>query len=284
MNAAPLLVSSNRSFDGVQGVYKHLSAQTGTVMHFCVYVPDRAASEPLPVLWYLSGLTCSHANVMEKGEYRRLASELGLIVVAPDTSPRGELVPDEDSYDFGVGAGFYVDAIEQPWAANFRMRSYIEDELPQLLAEHFPVDLSRQGIFGHSMGGHGALTIALRNQGRYKSVSAFAPISSPMNCPWGEKALSGYLGTDKSLWRAYDSCALIEDGARVDDLLVDQGSADDFLALQLKPELLRQACQQAGIDLTLNLRSGYDHSYYFIATFMDNHLRWHAQRLQAPPL
>jgi len=279
MSDAPILVSSNRAFDGVQGVYKHWSAQTGTEMHFAVYVPDRAATEPLPVLWYLSGLTCNHTNVMEKGEYRRLASEMGLVVVAPDTSPRGEGIPDEDVYDFGVGAGFYVDAIEQPWAANFRMRSYIEEELPHLLGQYFPVDLSRQGIFGHSMGGHGALTIALRSGGRYKSVSAFAPIVSPLNCPWGEKALSGYLGADRTSWRAYDSCALIEDGARVGELLVDQGLGDDFLEQQLKPELLRRACEQAEIPLTLNLRSGFDHSYYFVATFMDDHMRWHAQRL-----
>ena len=274
-------VSTNRSFAGTQGVYSHASAETGTEMTFAVYVPDHEEGAKLPVVWYLSGLTCTHANVMEKGEYRRAASELGLIIVAPDTSPRGEEVADDEAYDMGQGAGFYVDATEEPWAKHFRMRSYIEKELPALIAREFPVDMERQAIFGHSMGGHGALTIALRNPDRFKSVSAFSPIVSPLNCPWGEKALGGYLGSDQQAWREYDACALIEDGARVADILVDQGTADNFLEEQLKPQLLAEACDKAGIKLSLNMREGYDHSYYFISTYMADHLRWHADRLGA---
>ena len=272
-------VPTNRSHAGTQGVYSHASEETGTDMTFAVYVPDHEDGARLPVLWYLSGLTCTHANVMEKGEYRRAASDLGLIIVAPDTSPRGDGVPDDPAYDMGKGAGFYVDATEEPWAQHFRMRSYIERELPALIAQEFPVDMNRQGIFGHSMGGHGALTIALRNPDRYKSVSAFSPIVAPIQCPWGKKALGRYLGLDKATWRPYDACALIEDGARVADILVEQGTSDNFLEEQLKPHLLAEACEKAGIPLTLNMREGYDHSYYFISTFMADHLRWHAERL-----
>lgn len=276
-------VSTARAFDGTQGVYRHASQVTGTSMTFSVYVPPHAPGAKLPVLWYLSGLTCTHANVTEKGEYRRACAEHGLIFIAPDTSPRGDDVPDDDAYDFGQGAGFYVDATEAPWATHFRMRSYIEDELPSLIAREFAVaDMARQGIMGHSMGGHGALTIALRNPDRFRSVSAFAPISSPLACPWGEKALSGYLGEDRSSWQAYDACALIDDGAVLPDLLVDQGAADPFLTDQLKPELLEQACARAGIDLTLRFQPGYDHSYYCISTFMADHVAWHAERLAAP--
>ena len=274
-------ISTNRSFAGTQGVYSHASTETGTEMTFAVYVPDHDKGAKLPVVWYLSGLTCTHANVMEKGEYRRAASELGLIIVAPDTSPRGEGVADDEAYDMGQGAGFYVDATEEPWARHFRMRSYIEQELPALIAKEFPTDMERQAICGHSMGGHGALTIALRNPDRYKSVSAFAPIVSPLNCPWGEKALGGYLGSDQTAWREYDACALIEDGARIADILVDQGTSDNFLEEQLKPQLLAAACDKAGIPLSLNMREGYDHSYYFISTFMADHLQWHAERLGA---
>ncbi len=273
------VVSQNISFGGVQGVYRHASAETGTDMTFAVYVPPHETGAKLPVIWYLSGLTCTHENVMEKGEYRRACAELGLIFVAPDTSPRGTDVADDDSYDFGKGAGFYVDATKMPWAQHYRMRSYIERELPELIAAEFPADMSRHGIMGHSMGGHGALTIGLRNPARFKSISAFAPIASPMNCPWGEKALRGYLGTDPSIWREYDACALIEDGAYMPELLVDQGMGDKFCAEQLKPESLEKACQSSDIDLTLHMRAGYDHSYYFISTFMDTHLRWHAERL-----
>jgi S-formylglutathione hydrolase len=272
-------VSANRSHGGTQGVFTHQSAETGTAMTFSVFVPDHAPGAKLPVLWYLSGLTCTHANVTEKGEYRAACAEHGVIFVAPDTSPRGDDVPDDEAYDFGQGAGFYVDATEAPWAAQFRMRSYIERELPALIAEHFPADMDRQGITGHSMGGHGALTIALRNPDRFKSVSAFAPIVSPLNCPWGEKALSGYLGPDQASWREYDACALIEDGARLPELLVDQGEADNFLHEQLKPGLLVLACKKAGIAATIRMQPGYDHSYYFISSFMAEHVGWHAHRL-----
>ena len=272
-------VSSWRSHQGTQGVYRHASASTSTDMLFSVFVPDHAPGAILPVVWYLSGLTCTHANVTEKGEYRAACAELGLIFVAPDTSPRGPDVPDDDAYDFGQGAGFYVDATMAPWSANFRMRSYIETELPTLIAAEFPADMNRQAITGHSMGGHGALTIALRNPGRFRSVSAFAPIVAPSHGPWGEKALTGYLGPDRSAWRGYDACALIEDGARVPEILVEQGGADNFLADQLKPHLLSRACDDAGIDLTLRMEAGYDHSYYFIGSFMENHMRWHAERL-----
>ena len=272
--------STNRAYGGVQGVYEHASAATGTPMTFSVFAPPHDPGARLPVLWYLSGLTCTHANVTDKGEFRRACAEHGVIFIAPDTSPRGDDVPDDDSYDFGKGAGFYVDATEDPWVANFRMRSYIEDELPALIAAEFPMaDMTRQGITGHSMGGHGALTIALRNPDRFRSVSAFAPIVSPLHSPWGEKALGGYLGPDRAAWRAYDACALIDDGARVAEVLVDQGDADQFLAEQLKPELLADACHRAGIDLTLRLQPGYDHSYYFISTFMADHIAWHAARL-----
>lgn len=276
-------VSTNKAFGGTQGVYRHVSAETGTEMTFSVFVPPQAAvgGARLPVVWYLSGLTCTHANVTEKGEFRRACAELGLIFVAPDTSPRGEGVPDDadGAYDFGLGAGFYVDATQEPWARHYRMRSYVERELPALVAAHFPVDMERQAITGHSMGGHGALTIALRNPGRFRSVSAFAPIVAPSQVPWGEKALGGYLGPDRAAWRTHDAVALIEDGARVSELLVDQGDSDQFLSGQLKPSLLADACNAAGIPLTLRLQSGYDHSYYFIATFMEDHLRWHAERL-----
>jgi S-formylglutathione hydrolase len=274
-------VSSTKAFGGVQGAYRHASAATGTDMTFSVFVPDHAPGATMPVLWYLSGLTCTHANVTDKGEYRRACAEHGVILVAPDTSPRGDAVPDDGAYDFGQGAGFYVDATQEPWAANYRMRSYVEDELPALIAAGFAVaDMGAQGITGHSMGGHGALTIALRHPSRFASVSAFAPISSPLHCAWGEKALGGYLGPDRAAWRAYDACALIDDGARVAEILVDQGDADGFLADQLKPELLAAACDRAGIALTLRMQPGYDHSYAFISTFMADHVAWHAKRLK----
>jgi S-formylglutathione hydrolase len=274
-------VSTSKAYGGTQGVYRHASTATGTDMTFAVYLPPHEEGVRLPVLWFLSGLTCTHANVMDKGEYRRACAELGVILVAPDTSPRGDDVPDDEAYDFGKGAGFYVDATEEPWAKNFRMRTYVEDELPALIGAEFPMaDMARQGIFGHSMGGHGALTIALRNPERFRSVSAFASIVAPLQCPWGEKALGGYLGPDRTAWRAYDACALIEDGARVEDILVDQGDADGFLVEQLKPELLADACKAAGIDLTLRMQPGYDHSYNFISTFMADHVAWHVKRLK----
>lgn len=274
-------LSTNKAHGGVQGVYRHPSLTTGTNMTFSVYVPPHEAGAKLPILWYLSGLTCTHANVTDKGEYRRACAEQGVIFVAPDTSPRGEGVADDPAYDFGQGAGFYVDATEAPWASHFHMRSYIEQELPALIAAEFPADMSRQGITGHSMGGHGALTIALRNPERFRSVSAFAPIVAPSVVPWGEKALGGYLGADRAAWRPYDACALILDGARVGELLVDVGDADPFLHEQLRPELLRAACDAAGIQLTLRLQPGYDHSYYCVSTFMADHIAWHAARLKA---
>ncbi len=273
-------LSEVRSHGGVQGRYRHLSSCTGTEMTFSVFVPSHDAGKKLPVVWYLSGLTCTDMNVVEKGEFRAACAEHGVIFVTPDTSPRGVDVPEDDTYDFGQGAGFYMDATQEPWSQHFNMRSYIESELPGVIADQFPTDMDRQGIMGHSMGGHGALTTALRNPDRYKSVSAFSPIVAPTQCPWGEKALSGYLGSDRASWRAYDTVALIEDGARVPDILVDQGDADNFLDEQLKPHLLADACEHAGIDLRLRMLSGYDHSYYFISTFMAEHIVWHAERLK----
>lgn len=273
-------VSENRSHGGTQGVYAHASAATGTDMTFAVFVPDHAPGARLPVLWYLSGLTCTHANVMEKGEYRAACAQHGIIFIAPDTSPRGEDVPDAaDEYDFGKGAGFYLDATQEPWAQHYRMRSYIEDELPALIAGSFPADMARQGITGHSMGGHGALTIALRNPARFRSVSAFAPICAPSQVPWGEKAFGRYLGDDRAVWAQHDAVALIEGGARLTGLLVDQGSADAFLAEQLRLRLLEEACTAAGIRATIRMQEGYDHSYYFVSTFMAEHVAWHAERL-----
>ena len=273
-------ISKAKAHGGVQGVYRHESAETKTPMTFAVFVPPQAAHGKVPVLWYLSGLTCTHANVMEKGEYRAAAAKHGVILVAPDTSPRGAGVPDEpDNWQFGSGAGFYVDATEAPYAANYRMASYILDELPALIAAEFPADLSRQGIFGHSMGGHGALTMALKHADRFRSCSAFAPIVQPSTAEWSRPALTKYLGADESAWRAYDAVALIEDGRRFPEFLVDQGTADSFLTTGLRPALLEAACRKAGIPLTLNMREGYDHSYYFISTFMADHVAWHAERL-----
>lgn len=268
-----------RSHGGWQEVWQHASRETGTKMAFSIFLPD--AEGPRPVVWYLSGLTCSWANVTEKGEFREACARHGLIFVAPDTSPRGEGVPDdpEGAWDFGLGAGFYVDATEDPWAPHYRMRSYIEAELPALLAEHFPADLSRQAITGHSMGGHGALTVALRNPDRFRSVSAFAPIAAPSQCPWGQKALGRYLGPDPAGWADYDACRLIDAGARLPALKVDQGAADGFLDGQLMPERLVEACARAGQPLDYGLHEGYDHSYYFISSLMGAHLDWHAAHL-----
>ena len=274
-------ISEARAFGGVQGTYAHPSTSTGTEMRFAVYVPPHAPGVRLPVVWYLSGLTCTSANVVEKGEYRRVCAELGLILVAPDTSPRGEGVPDDPAgaYDFGLGAGFYVDATEAPYAEHYRMWSYVTEELPALVAEQFPADMARQSITGHSMGGHGALTIGLSFPDRYRAVSAFAPIVAPGAVPWGIKALTGYLGADRAGWARHDAVALIAAGARTAELLGAQGEADPFLAEQLRPELLREACAAAGQPLMLRLQPGYDHSYFFISTFMEDHLRWHAARL-----
>ena len=274
------IVAENRSHGGRQLVVRHSSAATSTDMTYSIFLPPAAErGDKLPVVWYLSGLTCSHANVTEKGEYRAACAELGLIFVAPDTSPRGDDVPDAEGYDLGKGAGFYVDAREEPWSKHYRMWSYLTDELPSLVGAEFPVDLTRQGITGHSMGGHGALTIALNFPDRFSSVSAFAPIVAPSQVPWGRKALAAYLGEDRTAWRRHDAVALIKDGARLEQLLVDVGTADQFLDEELRPELLERACAEAGVALTLRRQPGYDHSYYFISTFMADHLRWHAERL-----
>ncbi len=275
------IASETRANGGVQGVYSHASAETGTDMTFAVYVPPYEEGHKLPVLWYLSGLTCTHANVMEKGGYRRACAEHGVILIAPDTSPRGEGVPDaKDEYDFGKGAGFYVDAAREPWSKHYRMRSYIERELPDVIAANFPVDMTRQSITGHSMGGHGALTIGLRNPGKFRSISAFSPIAAPSQVPWGEKALGRYLGEDRECWREYDAVSLIEDGARHDHILIDQGTADDFLHEQLKTGLFALAAKKAGMPAQVQMQEGYDHSYYFISTFMAEHVAWHAERLK----
>lgn len=275
-------VSSNKSYGGIQGVYTHQSKETGTEMTFSVFVPPFDGCARLPVVWYLSGLTCTPANVTEKGEFRQVCAERGLIFVAPDTSPRGDGVPDDPAggYDFGSGAGFYVDATQEPFARHYRMWSYVTAELPDIVGANFPADMSRQSIMGHSMGGHGALTIGLTFPERFKAISAFSPIVAPSQVPWGRKALAGYLGDDRALWRRHDAVALVEDGARAADLLIDQGDADAFLAEQLRPDLFEAACRAAGQPLTLRLRAGYDHSYYFISTFMDEHLLWHAARLE----
>ncbi len=279
--AAPELIVSNKCFDGWLKRYKHVSTATGTEMIFAIYLPPQAQTQPVPVLYWLSGLTCTDENFMQKAGAQRIAAELGIAIVAPDTSPRGTDLPGEhDSYDFGSGAGFYVNATEAPWAAHYRMYDYVTDELPALIEQHFPVT-DKRAISGHSMGGHGALICALKNPGRYTSVSAFAPISNPSNCPWGEKALSGYLGEDRETWKDWDSCALIATADEKLPLLVDQGEADDFLAEQLKPEALQAACEAADHPLELRLQPGYDHSYFFIASFIEDHLRHHADALKA---
>ena len=277
------VLSESKSHGGRQLVCKHASLATSTDMTFSIYLPPQAErGAKLPVVWYLSGLTCTHANVTEKGEYRAACAEHGLIFVAPDTSPRGPDVPTapDGQWDFGLGASFYVDAAQEPWSANYRMWSYVTDELPALVAAEFPVDMDRQAITGHSMGGHGALTVALNHPGRFRSVSAFAPIVAPGQVPWGQKALGGYLGENRDAWRKHDAVALIEHGARVDEILVDVGTADPFIENELRPELLEAACAAAGLPLTLRRQQGYDHSYYFISTFMADHLAWHAERLR----
>jgi S-formylglutathione hydrolase len=250
-------------------------------MKFAVYQPPQAASGRVPVLYYLAGLTCTEETFANKAGAQRVAAELGLILVAPDTSPRGANIPGEaDSWDFGLGAGFYLDASREPWSKHYRMYSYVTRELPELIAAKFAADNSRQGIFGHSMGGHGALICALKNPGQYRSVSAFAPIAAPMRCPWGQKAFNGYLGDDQAAWRSYDASELVKRAPYPGAILVDQGLADKFLTDQLFPEVFEAACRDSGQRLTLRRQEGYDHGYFFISTFMEDHLRHHSGQLR----
>ena len=275
------IVASNKSFGGWHKRYKHRSQTLNCDMVFAVYLPPQAESgAKLPVLYWLSGLTCTDENFMQKAGAQRLAAELGMVIVAPDTSPRGEGVPDDENgaYDFGLGAGFYVNATQAPWSTHYQMYDYVVKELPALIEANFPVS-DKRSISGHSMGGHGALICALKNPGRYRSVSAFAPITNPMNCPWGEKALGQYLGEDRARWREWDASVLIAEAKEHLPMLIDQGDRDDFLVNQLKPEALTLAAETAGYPLTLRMQPGYDHSYYFIASFMDDHLRHHANAL-----
>ncbi|WP_374501230.1 S-formylglutathione hydrolase [Zoogloea sp.] len=274
-------LSEHGCFGGRQGFYRHESRAIGLPMKFAVFVPPQAASSPVPVLFYLAGLTCTEETFPIKAGAQRVAAELGLMLVAPDTSPRGANVPGEaESWDFGVGAGFYLDAVREPWARHWRMESYITGELRQLVASRFPADPARCGIFGHSMGGHGALTLALRHPALYRSVSAFAPIAAPSLCPWGEKAFGGYLGDDRAVWREHDASTLVEDGRRCPPILIDQGMSDPFLPTQLNPDRFEQVCAD-GQPLALRRHAGYDHGYYFISTFMADHLAHHAQYLKA---
>ena len=272
-------IEHHASFGGRQEVWQHASRSTGTDMKLSVYLPPAAlAGEKCPVLYWLSGLTCTEQNFITKAGAQQFAAQHGLIVVAPDTSPRGEGVANDAAYDLGQGAGFYLNATEEPWAPHFRMEDYVVDELPALIEQHFPASSAR-GIFGHSMGGHGALTLALRHPGKYRSVSAFSPIVAPSQVPWGQKALKAYLGDDLAAWQAHDAVALIASVTERLPLLVDQGDADEFLAEHLKPELLQAACDKAGHPLTLRMQPGYDHSYYFIASFMGDHVAHHAKAL-----
>ncbi|MDD9876133.1 MAG: S-formylglutathione hydrolase [Magnetovibrio sp.] len=275
-------VSENASFGGIQGVYSHDSRECACTMRFALYKPPAAETEPRPVVFWLSGLTCTEENFTVKAGAQRMASELGLVVVAPDTSPRGVDLPGEDdSYDFGSGAGFYLDATEAPWSAHYRMESYITGELPALIFKHFPARADRQAITGHSMGGHGALTLALKNPETYASVSAFSPIVAPTQVPWGQKALAGYLGEDRQAWSRYDATQLVKDGHRLpSSILIDQGTADDFLEQELRPNLFEDACREAGQPVEIRMQEGYDHSYFFIATFIEDHLRFHARNLR----
>lgn len=275
-------IGTNRCFGGWHRRFRHYSATLRCEMVFAVYLPPQATDGPVPALYWLSGLTCTDENFMQKAGALRVAAELGIALVAPDTSPRGAEVPgDPDgAWDFGHGAGFYLNATQAPWAVHYRMHDYVVHELPELLEAQLPIN-SRRAISGHSMGGHGALVCALRNPGRYRSLSAFAPISQPSACPWGEKAFSRYLGEDRDAWRAWDACDLIATARERLPVLVDQGEADGFLAEQLHPQSLRQACAAAGHPLELRLHPGYDHSYYFIASFIEDHLRHHAAALTA---
>jgi S-formylglutathione hydrolase len=281
MTASPERLSSSRMHGGRVETLGHASAVCACDMQLSVFVPPQATQGSVPALYWLSGLTCSDENFTLKAGAQRYAAEHGLMLVACDTSPRGEGVADDPDgdWDLGLGAGFYVNATQLPWSTHYRMYDYVVEELPELIDAHYPTDPRRRSIFGHSMGGHGALVVALRNPGRYRSVSALAPICSPTRCAWGQKAFSNYLGADPATWEAYDACRLIERGGCDFELLVDQGDADGFMADQLRPELLREACEKAGVELTLRIQPGYDHSYFFIASFMEDHLAFHARQL-----
>lgn len=274
-------IGENRCFGGRQLRYRHASGVLGCDMTFSIYLPPQAEQGPVPVLYWLSGLTCTDENFVTKAGAQRYAAEHSMAVVAPDTSPRGEGVADdpEGAYDLGLGAGFYVNATQEPWRSHYRMYDYIVSELPALVEVEFPVDANRVAISGHSMGGHGALSIALKNPGRFKSASAFSPICSPLNCPWGEKALGAYLGPDRAAWEAHDTTRLMALAEERLPVLVDQGEADDFLTEQLKTELLMQASKEADYPVTVRMQAGYDHSYYFIASFIGEHIAFHAQHL-----
>lgn len=279
------IIERNRCFEGEQLRIKHHSHTLSCEMIFALYLPPQSAAQKVPLLWWLSGLTCNDQNFVTKAGSQRIAAKLGMAIVAPDTSPRGDAVPDdaEKAWDFGLGAGFYINATQQPWAEHYRMYDYVQSELPAFLAEHFSdqLDFDRQAISGHSMGGHGALTLGIRHSEQYRSVSAFSPIVAPMHCPWGEKAFGHYFGDDKNQWAEHDTCALLTTRGYNKPLLIEQGLADNFLVNQLKPELLEAACKKAGVTLTLNRREGYDHSYYFISTFFEQHMHWHWQQLMA---
>lgn len=272
-------ISENKIHGGIQAVYAHTSEACACEMRVSVFVPPQAKDGPCPVVVWLSGLTCTEENFVIKAGAQRIAAELGLILVAPDTSPRGEDVPNDDAYDFGKGAGFYLNATQEPWAKNFQMETYIRDELTAWMCENLPIDPNRIGISGHSMGGHGALTLHLKSPELYKTCSAFAPIVAPMQVPWGQKALTGYLGEDKGAWAAYDAVELVKASSSRATILIDQGAADNFLAEQLQPELFEAACAASGQKLELRMQEGYDHSYYFITTFIEDHLRHHADNL-----
>lgn len=273
-------LSKHACHGGMLGYFQHPSRVTDCDMKFAVFTPPQAAKGPVPVVYYLAGLTCTEETFVTKAGALEHAARHGLMLVAPDTSPRVALPGDRDSWDFGIGAGFYLDATEAPWSKHYRMYSYLVNELPVAVARDFPADISRAGIMGHSMGGHGALTIALKNPSSFKSLSAFAPIAAPIQSPWGDKAFTGYLGAYRAAWSQYDATELVKAGKKFGNgILIDQGTADKFLAEQLKPQLFEAACKEAGQPLTLNLREGYDHGYFFIQTFIGDHMAWHAERL-----
>jgi S-formylglutathione hydrolase len=280
MSESPTLVNQSACFGGTVGFYKHYSSACNSEMKFAIYQPPQVTFHPVPVLYFLSGLTCTEENFMIKAGAQQFAAKHGLMLVAPDTSPRNTGIPGEDDdWDFGTGAGFYLDATADPWRSHYRMYTYVVEELPAIIAAHFPVQSDRQGIFGHSMGGHGALICALRNPDRYRSVSAFSPIAAPMQCAWGEKAFSRYLGSDRDQWRQYDASELVRQSKFPQPILIDQGTADSFLEKQLLPSVFKQACETVGQMLTLRMQQGYDHSYYFISTFIEDHIRHHANAL-----